>query len=332
MKKLLLLLFFIIINNFLFSQAILLMPVDGFWYTFTTDDAVLYDDGYTADYANNGLGALTIYPVMGNVVATVGFFDVEFNSSCGWDYFSVYDGDDFTTLIGNYCGTTIPSVFESTHPTGALTFIWSTDGSVTYPGFEIRIGNNSFALPIELVSFVAGPNDLGNVNIEWIVASQVNNDYYTIQNSLDGENWNDVGTVPGAGNSNTQMDYFYTHDNPHIGLSYYRLRQTDYDGTSETFNPVSVIVKDNKTIGMTLKPNPAIDYIELEMVYPDGTNVNHDLRIYNTLGNEVYRTFIIGKMEHIDIDISHLKSGCYIIKSKLNEVNIYKKFIKKDVK
>ena len=154
MKKLLLLL--LIFPIFINSQVTLLMPNDGFWYTYTTDDAILYDDGGLNDYANDGLGALTIYPVIGTVTANVGFFDVEFNSTCGWDVFEVYDGDDFSNLIGSYCGTSIPTTFQSTHPTGALTFFWSTDGSVTFPGFEIRIGNFNMSLPIELISFTAG--------------------------------------------------------------------------------------------------------------------------------------------------------------------------------
>ena len=60
MKKLLPLIIFLLLPLLNFSQAILLMPNDGLWYTYTTDNAVLYDDGYTLNYDNNGLGALTI--------------------------------------------------------------------------------------------------------------------------------------------------------------------------------------------------------------------------------------------------------------------------------
>jgi len=234
------------------GQVNLLMPNDGLWYTYTTDNAILYDDGGLGDYANDGLGALTIYPVSGNVIATVGFFDVEFNSTCSWDVFEVYDGDDFTTLIGSYCGTTIPSYFESTHPTGALTFLWSSDGSVTFPGFEIRLGNTGFALPIELLSFTAGYNG-DAVIIDWSVASQVNNDYYEVQRSIDIEDWITIATVEGAGNNNTQIDYKTLDPTPLIGISYYRLLQTDYDGTTESFFPVSVVIeKREKTVVKTI--------------------------------------------------------------------------------
>jgi hypothetical protein len=223
------------------AQTELLMPNDGFWYTFTTDDAILYDDGYTSPYNNDGLGALTIYPVAGNVIATVGFFDVEFNSTCSWDVFEVYDGDDFTTLIGSYCGTTIPSYFESTHPTGALTFFWSTDGSVTYPGFEIRLGNTGFALPIDLVYFKAEYEE-NKVDIEWMVASEVRNDYFEVQRSINCLEWEVIAKLDGLGTHNFEVVYNYIDYEPLMGVSYYRLKQVDYDDKFEVFHPVSVII------------------------------------------------------------------------------------------
>ena len=69
------------------SQQIGLMPADGLWYTWTVDDAFLYDDGYTSDYKNDGLGALTIYPTAGYTSIEFLVFDVEYEpSACGWDY------------------------------------------------------------------------------------------------------------------------------------------------------------------------------------------------------------------------------------------------------
>jgi hypothetical protein len=227
--------------NKITAQTELLMPNDGLWYTFTTDDAVLYDDGYFSNYANDGLGALTVYPVSGNVIATVGFFDVEFNSTCSWDVFEVYDGDDFTILIGSYCGNTIPSYFESTHPTGALTFFWSTDGSVTYPGFEIRLGNTGFALPIDLVYFKAEYEE-NKVDVEWMVASEVRNDYFEVQRSINCLDWEVIAKLDGLGTHNFEVVYNYIDHEPLIGVSYYRLKQVDYDDKFEVFHPVSVII------------------------------------------------------------------------------------------
>jgi len=193
---------------------------------------------------------------------------------------------------------------------------------------EIIIQDKGGALPIELLSFNATTNDLNNVVIEWSTASQVNNDYFTIERSLDCENWKEVVKINGVGNANTQIDYAYIDRDPYIGLSYYRLKQTDYDEVFEIFDPVSVTVKDEMTIGLKIKPNPAINHIDLEMVYPETGNINSDIRIYNTLGDEVYKKFYMGKLNHINIDISKYKPGLYIVKSKLNHKSVQAKFIK----
>lgn len=247
------------------------------------------------------------------------------------DIYSPAGGGDRTELGDGF------SVLELTFPLGTREIAVDILAVVDRAGEEWWIDDifllgsgGGFSLPIDLISFGIGPNDLGQVVIEWSTASQVNNDYFTIERSLDCEIWEDVKEIPGSGNTNTQIDYHFIDPSPYIGLSYYRLRQTDYDGKTETFTPKSVIIKDNKTIGMTIIPNPAVDHIDLEMVYPDGTYVNHDLRIYNSLGNEMFRKFYIGKLEHINIDISKFKPGWYIVESKINNKVIKGKFIKEN--
>jgi hypothetical protein len=229
--------------NKLTAQALLLMPNDGYWYTYTTDNAILYDDGYTSDYDNNGLGALTIYPSFSSskIRADILFFDIEYGSTCSWDVLEIYDGEDFTNLMGSYCGTSIPPQFTSTHPTGALTFFWSTDGSITYPGFEIRISEFGNALPIDLVYFTAEAKT-NKVEIEWKVAQEVNNDYFEIQKSINCLDWEVIARKDGLGTHNFTLTYNYIDYKPFFGVTYYRLKQVDYDGSYETFQPVSVII------------------------------------------------------------------------------------------
>ena len=136
--------------------------------------------------------------------------------------------------------------------------------------------------------------------------------------------------ITGCGSCNTQIDYSYLDRNPHIGLSYYRLMQTDYDGNFEIFAPESVNVANDLTIGLHIIPNPAIDYIQLELVYPDPTHreYNHDVRIYNADGSEVYKKFYMGELEGFSIDIKKLKPGYYIVNTKSDQFKGMGKFIK----
>jgi hypothetical protein len=71
--------------------------------------------------------------------------------------------------------------------------------------------------------------------VNWTTASELNNDYFTIQRSDDGVNFHDVGTVAGLGTTSQAHSYSFTDLTPMTALTYYRLRQTDYNGVSHTF-------------------------------------------------------------------------------------------------
>ena len=139
----------------------------------------------------------------------------------------------------------------------------------------------SFNLPIDLISFNAeylGSETHPVVIVTWEVASQVNNDYFEVQRSVNVENWYTVETVTGAGNSNTQMSYSIIDTNPFYGISYYRLKQTDYDGQHESFHPVSVLISSEEKIikkvvnfmGQEINDNHKGMVVE---IYQDGTYV-----------------------------------------------------------
>jgi len=139
----------------------------------------------------------------------------------------------------------------------------------------------SFNLPIDLISFNAeylGSETHPVVIVTWEVASQVNNDYFEVQRSVNVENWYTVETVTGAGNSNTQMSYSIIDPNPFYGISYYRLKQTDYDGQHESFHPVSVLISSEEKIikkvvnfmGQEINDNHKGMVVE---IYQDGTYV-----------------------------------------------------------
>jgi len=196
--------------------------------------------------------------------------------------------------------------------------------------FMLGSGSGGFALPVDLINFGVGTNDLNNVVIEWSTLSQVNNDYFTIQRSLDAFEWFDVIEIPGAGNTNSQMDYHYEDKNPYLGLSYYRLVQTDYDGKFEVFSPKSVRVKNQKTIGLKIIPNPSIDYIEIDLVHTseDVKLYNHDIQIYDIEGNKIYKKHFIGDISDFKINIENFKSGIYVVKSNSDNFKGEAKFIK----
>ena len=109
-------------------------------------------------------------------------------------------------------------------------------------------------LPIDLVSFEANAND-DQVDLKWITASEINNDFFTIERSADAKEWKEV--LAGAGNSNQTINYFDSDYEPLTGISYYRLKQTDFNDQSSYSNIVPVkFIKDHVAGGnINLFPN-----------------------------------------------------------------------------
>lgn len=106
-------------------------------------------------------------------------------------------------------------------------------------------GQDITTLPIELISF--GGSVAGNsVELRWVTASETNNDYFTVYRAQNLEDWEEVGTVEGAGESASSLWYSLTDESPHQGVNYYKLRQTDTDGFFEEFPPTAVLYSGSK--------------------------------------------------------------------------------------
>lgn len=115
-------------------------------------------------------------------------------------------------------------------------------GSIDFSGNEISwSGLTSFSsftgtglgttpLPVSLVEFNATAIDNAQVLCEWTTATETNNDYFTVERSPNTYNFEEVGIVDGAGNSNQLLQYTFLDERPLDGWSYYRLKQTDYNG------------------------------------------------------------------------------------------------------
>ena len=71
---------------------------------------------------------------------------------------------------------------------------------------------------------------MGKQQLEWVTATEINNDFFTLERSQDGKSFEEIGKVKGAGNSSQILNYNFTDEHPNSGVSYYRLKQTDYDG------------------------------------------------------------------------------------------------------
>jgi hypothetical protein len=120
---------------------------------------------------------------------------------------------------------------------------YTLTGMTGFSAFTIHGASPSnTVLPIELMFFTSQVTSQNTVLLNWATASELNNDFFTVERSLDGLTWEVVEFVNGNGTTPLRNDYNSKDVRPYIGLSYYRLKQTDFDGTFEYSNIVSVFV------------------------------------------------------------------------------------------
>ncbi|MBL0912474.1 MAG: T9SS type A sorting domain-containing protein [Bacteroidia bacterium] len=157
---------------------------------------------------------------------------------------------------------------------------------VTYsiPGFsELWLNGTSISspLPVTLHSFDAVCKD-GRGLISWSTVSEVNNAYFTVERSADAQSWEVLQTVSGAGNSNSLLMYSVTDERPENGITYYRLRQTDYNGDEELFAEKSIFCTAEDAPALLLFPNPAEEVLNLRFYLDESSDV--EMSIYAARG------------------------------------------------
>jgi len=157
-------------------------------------------------------------------------------------------------------------------------------------------------LPIELLSFeaLARPD---RVVLRWATASETNNDFFTIERSLDAKNWNVLTHVDGAGNSTETLRYSIYDHNPYKGISYYRLKQTDYDG-AYSYSHISAVRFEGPEIGIAIFPNPANKVLNIAT-----SETSFRIQITNTFGQVVMTGY-----SQFELDISQLIAGVYFVR------------------
>ncbi len=165
------------------------------------------------------------------------------------------------------------------------------------------------ALPVEF-GYFEGACEEDRVELEWLTFSEINNDYFIIERSIDGSNFQVIGQVDGNGNSSNLNEYFFTDDNPKANLIYYRLKQVDFDGTTD-YSKVLVIENCyTPPTSINVYPNPTVDRINIETSYQEESV---DVNIVNLTGQIVLQNQI-AKGENIkQIEVSALPAGTYIV-------------------
>ncbi|MDF2436135.1 MAG: hypothetical protein K0Q95_511 [Bacteroidota bacterium] len=203
--------------------------------------------------------------------------------------------------------------------------VW-TAGDGTYTG-PMVLGT---PLPIDLISFTAAICEKG-ICLNWITASETNNDYFEIEKTVDGFTYENIGTVKGAGNSSSIRNYLFTDHYPYDGTSYYRLKQTDYNGRNTYSSLEYIDFNSTGEFSFVVYPNPNNGQ-DISLVV-EGDDAEEILVVVTDItGNYSYSKVLVkGKTQKKNVfaldPSKKLPAGMYLITATSKQSVVNKKLI-----
>ena len=170
--------------------------------------------------------------------------------------------------------------------------------------------DQSAPLPVELLSFGASFAD-GDVSLRWVTSSELNNDFFSIERSESGEKFSEIARVPGAGTTNLAQRYTVIDESPLPGVSYYRLKQTDYDGKYSYSQVVRVEVDGAGIWAVTPNPNAGEDF---NVVFGNSLRQPVSVQVRDVSGRLVYQGEFSSGSAVLELELEQkLPAGVYIV-------------------
>ena len=171
--------------------------------------------------------------------------------------------------------------------------------------------NPAFLMPIELYIWEV-TNLRMSVFLEWSTASETNNDFFTIERSINGTTWLPIGRVDGAGTTSIEHGYSFEDAKPLNGVSYYRIKQTDYNGAFSYTNIKCVnritdcenafVAYSNELLNAFIVEGEQIAACPIELYTTTGIKVS-DISFYTISASKVV------------ISTKNIPSGSYMIRT-----------------
>lgn len=207
------------------------MIVKGNINTFSSGDILVDQNGRLAVYGdvNGNTGGGTLFTInnggevfIGGNLNYPGGGDAVTNNNSGGNIGLYIDGT-VSVSSGNIGGAETSGGYASSD------YLGDTEGGGSFYSWLTSIEESP--LPVELISFNIEKRN-SNMLISWKTGSEIDNDFFTIEKSIDGKYFNEIAIVEGNGSTSDIHDYSFTDFNVNQVLTYYRLSQTDYDGTN----------------------------------------------------------------------------------------------------
>jgi len=188
------------------------------------------------------------------------------------------------------------------------------NGGINNNAGLVRVFENLSILPISLMSFTGEVRNTKNI-LNWTTGNELNNKQFTILKSNNGNDFEPIATVLGAGNNTNTLNYSYTDSFPTTEINYYKLKQTDFNGHTSFSKRIVINNSYIKDIKLLVYPNPVKDYLVLSFNKQIKT---FNLKIINSVGELVHNS-----RNESRINVSHLTSGIYFVYVTDNREKIY---------
>ncbi len=262
-------------------------------------DAVLNSGGPNAATGSANGGVWTVTPDAGTAN-----YDITL-------YGRNYDNDLNThTIVKRTTAGPGPWALDGTMGTETNVGSLLTVTRTGYTGFsQFAIVRSGAFLPIGLLEFTGELNG-DVVDLYWTTESEINNDYFTVERSQDGENFEFVGNVNAVGNSSSVVNYTLQDEKPLEGQSYYRLKQTDLNGDF-SYSGIVPIKRTPSVGGFDIFPNPVTE--DLNITFVDRVTTEKKIRIYDAQMKLVYIQEVEPESKKLRVDMSKYESGIYFI-------------------
>ncbi|WP_165822235.1 T9SS type A sorting domain-containing protein [Hymenobacter edaphi] len=198
-------------------------------------------------------------------------------------------------------------------------FEFNDDGLLNAENYKVPNNQPQTPLPVELVSFTAKLRN-GRAYLNWVTAQEKNNRGFEVQRSQNGRDFQTIGFVNGRGNTTTQSEYNHEDAQPLTGVSYYRLRQLDTDGTPHILPAVSI--RNGGKLEVSMYPNPVTDKLNVRV---SGASSAATVQVTDLMG----RVVLNGKLG-LDgaFDVTRLKAGTYIVTVSSDGEKVSQKIVK----
>ena len=222
-------------------------------------------------------------------------------------------GEVHTTIVCDRTGGASPNIDcnigDYDFPDGYFIMLEIGDNTCFYDTDGELI--DDIPLPVELTLFKVKENNKGIVKVKWKTASEENNDYFAILRSNDGFEWEEIAQIKGAGNATTENSYMYKDKEPFLGISYYRLKQVDYDGEFNYSNIRSITITPSEIEQVKTYPNPVAKNENLHINFDYVPEHSYRVYIFNQQGVLLQQEILYNKYNDLK---HHLSPGTYFIK------------------